>query len=247
MNIPLEAGRWPVRLRCLALCCLVAAGSSPAQAGGLEQLEQLEPDGGEWQVEYSTLIGIGSEDEHELRVLLGISDHLALGVEAEAEWSAGKLAFEGIAPTVLYRFSESSDAIGAGIGAQVEFDGDLRVASAEARLILEKKTEHWWGQGNLIGRHVREDGESATAVTYSWGLSRSIGEEVWIGAEGSGWGSRLGGVNAVFPERGHFIGPAFSIEREIAGSEVEISTAWLRRFAGEGPRNSVRLTVQFDF
>ena len=202
--------------------------------GGPEQLEQLEPEGGEWQIEYSSLIGIEAEDEHSLQVLLGISDHWAIGVEAEAEWSAGDLAFEGVSPTVLYRFSDSSEAIGIGVGVQIELDGDLKMASAEARLILEKKTDVWWGQGNLIARRVREDGESGTALAYAWGVSRSAGKDVWIGAEGSGWGGRLSGSASAIPRGGHYIGPSLSLEREIGGAEVEVGIGWHHRIAGEG-------------
>lgn len=241
MHFSLVARRRRSPLHCLTLwgLALLAAAPSPVRAGGPEQLEQLEPEGGEWQFEYSSLFG-ESEDEHSLQVLLGISDHWAIGVEAEAEWSAGDLAFEGVSPTVLYRFSDSSEAIGIGVGAQIELDGDLKMASAEARLILEKKTDLWWGQGNLIARRVREDGESGTALAYAWGVSRSAGKDVWIGAEGSGWGGRLSGSASAIPGGAHFIGPA-------GESEVEVGVAWQHRIAGKGPRHAARLTVQFDF
>jgi hypothetical protein len=235
--------RWPEQLRCLALCCLIAL-AAPASAGP-EQLEQLEPDGGEWQFEYSTLIGVRSEDEHSLQMLYGISDHLSVGVEVEAEWSAGRLAFEGVAPTILYRFSDASDAVGIGIGAQIEFDRDLKVTSAEARLILEKKTPRWWAQGNFIAHLVREDGQSAASLAYGWSLSRAIAKDRWIGAEGSGGLGRLGGSRSIAPDNGHFIGPALTFEREIAGSELEIGITWLHRIAGDGARNTARLFVQF--
>ena len=235
------------RLRCLVVFSLIAfaAATVPARASGPEQLEQLEPDGGEWQFEYSTLIGVGTEDEHSLQMLLGISDHLAIGVEVEAEWSAGRLAFEGVAPTLLYRFSDASDAVGVGVGAQIEFDSGLRVASAEARLILEKKTHLWWAQGNLIAQHVSEEGEIGASLAYGWGLSRSIGKDLWIGAEGSGGVGRLSESASIIPDNGHFIGPAFTVEREMAGSEIEIGVAWLHRIAGEGPRDFARVFVQF--
>ena len=203
----------------------LAAVPASALASTPEQLEQLEPDGGEWQFEYSTLLGVGSEDEHSFQMLRGISDHLAIGVEVEAEYSAGTLEFEGVAPTVLYRFSDASDRVGVGIAAQVQFDGDLSMVSAEARLIVEKKTRFWWGQGNLIARRVREERGSESVLAYGWGLSRSIGSDLWIGAEGSGGLVRLDG---------HFVGPSFSAELEIGSSELEIGVAWLHRVSGEG-------------
>jgi hypothetical protein len=243
------ARRWPVQLCGFALGCLISlfAATAPARAEGPEQLEQLEPEGGEWQAEYSSLIGARSEDEHSLQILFGVSDHWAIGVEAEAEWSAGRLSFEGVSPTILYRFSDPSKGIGIGIGAQIELDNDLAMALAEARLILEKKTERWWGQGNLVARHVREDGESGAALAYAWGLSRSIGQDLWIGAEGSGWGGRLSASALAIPKGGHFVGPALSVEREIGGSEVEIGVAWQHRIAGQGPPDAARVTVQLDF
>lgn len=241
------ARRWPAQNRLALFCVLaLAAASSAAGAAGPEQLEQLELDGGDWQFEASSLIGVRSEDEHSIQVLLGISDHLAIGVEAETEWSAGRLTFEGVAPTVLYRFSDASDVIGVGIGAQIEFDSDFKIASAEVRLILEKRTLLWWGQGNLIARHEREERESGAALAYGWGLSRSIGKDVWIGAEGSGGFGRLRGSTSTISEGGHFVGPAFTVEQEMAGSELEIGVAWLHRIDGEGPRDAARLFVQFS-
>lgn len=239
--------RWPPQLRCLALSCfiLLAAASTAAGAAGPEQLEQLEPDEGEWQFEYSTFIGVRSEDEHSVQMLLGIRDHLAVGVEVEAEWSAGQLAFEGLAPTILYRFSDASDVVGIGLGAQIEFDSDARLASAEARVILEKKTSRWWAQGNLIAHLVREEGQSAASLAYGWGLSRAITKDFWIGAEGSGGLGRLSGSKSIAPANGHFIGPALTVERELTGSEVEIGLAWLHRIAGEGARDTARIFVQF--
>ena len=241
--------RRSVRCRGVALCWLavLAAGSSPAQAAGPEQLEQLEPGGGEWQFEYHSLIGRGSEDEHSLQTLKGVSDHLAIGVEVEAEWSAGTLKFDGFAPTVLYRFSDGSNRIGIGVAAQVEFAGDLSIASTEARLILEKRSRRWWGQGNLIVNRLSEDGESGIGLAYGWGLSRSIAADVWVGAEGSGQAARLAGSASAIPEGGHFFGPALTIEHELdSGSEFEIGIAYLHRIAGEGPLDAARLFVQFN-
>lgn len=238
---------WREQRRFLALCSFIAleAASASARASGPEQLEQLELDGGEWQFEYSTLIGVGSQNEQSLQMLWGVTDQLAIGVEVEAEKSGGRWAFEGAAPTILYRFSDASDAIGVGIGAQIEFDSELRVASAEARLILEKKTRPWWVQGNLIARHGRRPEKSGAALAYGWSLSRSIGKNLWIGAEGSGGARRLSGPTPIIRDNGHFIGPALTVEREMADKEVEIGVAWLHRIAGEGPRNSARLFVQF--
>lgn len=243
------AGWRPVKLRCSAICCLVALATapSPALAASPEELEQLEPGKGEFQLEYSNLLGVRSKHEHSLQALVGISDRLAIGLEVETEWSAGSLTFEGVAPTILYRFTDPSHAIGVGVGvgAQVELDADLRIASAESRLILEKKTRLWWAQGNLIARHVREDKESWSALGYSWGLSRSIGKDAWLGAEGSGSGVRVAGSTSAIPDDGHFVGPSLTIDHELAGSEVEVGVASLHRIAGEGPSVAARFFVQF--
>lgn len=212
--------------RLVPLALLVAAG--PALAAGPEQLEQLEPDGGRWQLEYYGLVADGEEDEHSAQILYGLTDRLALGLEIESE---------DFAPTALYRFADpEEDPVGIGVEAQAEFDGDFSLASLEGRLIVEKRAPLWWAQGNVMLRHEREAGAWESELAYGWAASRGLGEGLWFGVEGSGQAGSDGG---------HYVGPAITIEREpMRGPEVEIGLAYQRRVGGEGPDDSVRMFVQ---
>lgn len=240
--------RWAGVFRCLTRLAFLAlvTTSAAAVASGPEQLEQLEPEGGEWQLEYSAVVSRGSASAHSVQLLRGLSDHLAVGIEAETEGS-GELTLEGLAPTVVYRFGNNSRGINAGVAAQIEVDPKLKIASAEARIILEKKTRNWWAQGNFIARHVSEEDESGAALAYGWGLSSAIVAGFWIGAEGSGGVTRFAGSASAVPDGGHFLGPTITVEQEIAGSELEIGLAWQHRIAGQGRRDHARLVVQFGF
>lgn len=215
--------------RALILAAALAAAAGPAFAQGPEQLEQLEPDGGQLQFEYYGLVARGEEDEHSFQVLYGVADRLALGVELETE---------GFAPTALYRFTDpEEDPVGIGVEAQAELDWDFDLASVEGRLILERVREDWWLQGNLLLRHEREGGDWETGLAYGWAVSRALGEGIWLGLEGSGQAA----------DGGQFAGPALTFEQELAGgSEIEIGLAYQRRLAGEGARDSARLFVQFN-
>lgn len=227
---------------------LLSMVTSPARAQGAEQLEQLEPDRGRWQLEY---FGIGRRDEedgHSVQALAGITDHVALGIELEWGWSQRRMTFDGLAPTVLYRFTDAqADPVGVGIEAQLELDGDLRLAGANARLILEKRSEAWWVQGDGIIRHVREGAASGTGLAYGWALSRRVGEAAWLGLEGSGQAARVDGSPLAVPNGGHFLGPALTLEYGLqSGAEIELGLAYLRRLDGQGPPDSVRIFVQLS-
>lgn len=226
----------------------LAALSAPAQSEGPEELEQLEPDGGDWQVEYYGIVGRHGGDSHAFQLLYGINDAVALGVEIEAEKEDGSLSLGEIAPTVLLRFSDPArHPVGAGLALQAGFDRGGHLAELEARLILERRRPRWWTQANAILRHVREDGASAAALAYSGSVSRAIGEDLWLGLEGGGQIGRLGGAPAVIEDGGHFLGPALTVEREVGRAEVEFGVAWLHRIGGHGPSGSARLFVQISF
>jgi hypothetical protein len=230
----------------LAALCLTA--TFPAHASTPEELEQLEPGGGEWQVEYYGLVADDDEDGHSVQVLYGISDRLAVGGEIETGWSGGRLELEGFAPTILYTFKGAEGAgIGVGVAVEAELDDRLRFSGAEARLILEKRNEQWWGQADLIIGHEREDGSSGQRLAYGWAVNRNLGGELWAGLEASGQIARFGEPGLLSPA-GHFVGPALTLERgSEEGMEAEIGIAWLRRFAGDGPANSARIFVQLSF
>lgn len=209
---------------------LLALAASPAFAQGPEQLEQLEPDGGHWQLEY-----YGAARSHSLQALYGISDRLALGVEIEGEADGGRLAFEGVTPTALYRFSGADAApFGVGVEVQAEFDRRMHLVGSEARLILEHKGPHWWAQGNAM---LRITGDWQVNAAYGVAASRAVAPGLWLGFEGSAQGERGGG---------RFAGPALTLEREAGGVEVEIGLSYQRRIDGDGPADSMRAFVQLS-
>lgn len=233
---------------------IAAAGllglASPAWAQGPEQLEQLEPGKGEWQLEYFGVFGAGADErEHALQALTGVSDHVALGAELETRWADGSLTVESIAPTVLYRFS-NADAhhVGVGLEVQAAVDRHAHVAGAEARLIVERRTPAWWLQADAIVRHARQDGEAATSLAYGWAVSRAVTGRLWLGIEGSGQAARLGGAADAGPVGEHFLGPSLTCELPHGTKgDAEIGIAWLRRVTSEGPTDSARVFVQLTF
>ncbi len=227
--------------------------ASPALAQAPEQIEQLEPGKGRWQVEYDGFFGTVADDEegreHSLQALAGVSEHVALGADLQTSWSHGALTVETIAPTMLYRWSDpDDDPVGIGVEIQAAFDRHAKLAGAEARLIVEKRSRRWWGQANLILRHTRADGATASSIAYGWSLVRAVAPRLWLGAEGSGQAVRLGGDPGLAPVGSHFVGPALTWRVERPGkAELEIGLAWLRRVAGSGPTNTARLFVQLEF
>ena len=82
--------------------------------------------------------------------------------------------------------------MGAGIMASVRLDDSGTLSEAEARLIVEQQSEKWWGQANIMLRHVNEDGERGELLAYGWNISHAIADSVWLGVEGSGQAARLG-------------------------------------------------------
>ncbi|MDH7973331.1 hypothetical protein QH494_14165 [Sphingomonas sp. AR_OL41] len=240
-------------IRSWCVVALILGGmASPACAQAPEQIEQLEPGKGEWQLEYYGFFGKVDDDdgnEHSLQAMAGVSEHLALGMDLQTSWSAGRLTVETIAPTALYRWSDpDNDPIGIGIELQAALDRHASLAGAEARLIVEKRSRRWWGQANLILRHTRADGATASSIAYGWSLARAVAPRLWLGAEGSGQAVRLDGDPSLAPVGAHFVGPALTWRPERPGkAEVEIGIAWLRRAAGTGPASTARLFVQLEF
>jgi hypothetical protein len=212
---------------------LAALAATPTFAQGPEQLEQLEPDGGQWQLEY-----YGVARAHSVQALYGISARFALGVEVEGEARGGRLAIAGLTPTALYHFSDSDAApFAVGVEVQAEFDPDLRLAGAEARLILERKGPRWWAQGNAMLLGAQNSGDWRVSVAYGAAASRAIAPGLWLGIEASGQPEHGGG---------HFAGPALTFEDDAGGAEAEIGLAYQRRIVGDGPSDSLRVFVQLN-
>jgi len=212
--------------------------ASPVYAQSPEQLEQLEPGKGEWQLEYFGLFGRGADERgHSLQLMTGVTDRLAIGAEFESSWAEGALTIENIAPTVLYRLSDAdANTIGVGLEVQAGFDRHARLTGADARLIVEKRSRTWWGQADLILRNARHDGASATSIAYGWALNRAVANRLWLGLEGSGQAARLLGVADLASAGGHFLGPAPTYQLALGRNrDAEIGIAYLARGAGRGP------------
>ena len=236
-------------MRWLAAFAMLAAMAGPGFAQGPEKLEQLEPDKREWQLEYFGLFGGGADErEHSFEVMTGITDRLALGVEIEASWADGALKIEGFAPTALYQFSDAiDDPVGIGIEVQAGLDRHGDFAGAEARLIAETRSSAWWLQADLILRHTRDDGMSASSVAYAGAINRAVADRLWLGVEGSGQAARLSGNAALARAGEHFLGPSLTYELGLgADREVEIGIAYLRRLGSTGPPETVRLNIELS-
>lgn len=225
-------------------------GASPAQAGGPEQLDQLEPTRGEWQAEYYGQFGASEKEghQHSLELFYGFSERFSLGVEIEGERQDGQLEFDEASLIGLLRFSDAEDdPLGTGLMISAGLDGGGRVSELEARFIAEKITERWWAQANIMLRRVDEDGAKGEMLAYGWSLSRALSKTVWLGLEGSGQAARLGGFEQGF-KPAHFAGPSATIQIEAGeGREIEIGLAYFRRLHHEGARDTARVFLQVGF
>lgn len=229
----------------IALATLTLAAPALAQAGP-EQLEQIEPGAGEWQLEY---YGIHAGDgAHSLQAMTGLSDWLAVGGEVEfAEWPGG-LHLDTAGLAALIRIADPEDRpVGLGVELQVSLDPDARLAGLEGRAIVERRSAHWWGQADLILRHVRDGGEQGTGIAYAASLSRAIGDGNWLGIEVSGQAARLSGDAALVPEGQHYAGPSLTLERMFGKTQLELGAAWLQQWRGDRTGSGPRVFVQLGF
>lgn len=234
----------PLKVLAIAL----TLGASPIQAGGPEQLDQLEPARGEWQAEYYGQFG-GSEKEgrqHSLELFYGLSERFSLGVEVAGEREDGRMEFDEASLIGLMQFSDAEDdPLGTGLMISAGIDSGGRISELEARFISEKITERWWAQANIMLRRVDEEDVRGEMLAYGWSLSRSLSKTFWLGLEGSGQAARLGGFEQGF-KAAHFAGPSATIQVEAGeGREIEIGLAYFRRLHHEGPRDTARLFLQF--
>jgi hypothetical protein len=124
----------------IAGLCLSFAGTA-AMSAGPEQIDQLEPDKGDWQLEYFGTFSGADENDHALEAMVGLSDKLALGIELEGEYSDSDLRFDTVAAKALYRLTPKDAAVGAGMQIEVAFDDQGSLAEVEARLIVSHQSE----------------------------------------------------------------------------------------------------------
>ncbi|MCW3837935.1 hypothetical protein ACFQ1E_18155 [Sphingomonas canadensis] len=230
------------------LAAVLAAASVPARAqGGPEQLDQLEPGAGEWQLEYAGVFG--GDGEQELEALFALSDRFAIGATAEFEGPGGGIRLDAIGAKALYRMIDpDGHPIGLGIGAEAAVSADGSFAAGEVRLIAESRPARWWIQADAILRHAREDGLGGTGIAYAGSVQRGLGSAAWLGIEASGQVLRIAGDPGLAPRGQHYIGPSLTFEREMAkGNEAEIGIAWLERVRGQGPGSGPRIFVQLTF
>lgn len=218
----------------------------PVLAQGPESLDQLEPGAGEVQAEWRG--DFGGEGEQGFELLIGLSDRLVIGAEAEFEGPRDGLAFEEVSAVVMYRLADPEDVpVGFGVMGEVAIGRGGRLSGLEARGIVEVQRGGWWLQGNAMLRHAREDGARGTGIAYSASAQRDVGG-LWLGIEASGQAARLSGAPELAPQGSHYAGPGLTIERDFGdNSEVEIGAAWLHRLKGDGAPSGPRLFVQITF
>lgn len=230
-------GRWAWALAALAVPLAAHAQSGP------EQIEQLEPEAGEWQLQYSG--AYGGADGHELEIGRGVGRHWALGVGAEVEAVDGHLQLDGLSAVALVRLVEPEDRpVGLGLMGQVSVDRAGRYAGAELRAIAESRSPRWWLQANVMLRHRREDGEAGTNLAYVASIQHGPAP-FWYGIEVSGRAARLGGDADAAPAAQHYVGP--SVTYRSARSGLELGFAWMARVAGDGAPSGPRVFAQLDF
>jgi hypothetical protein len=222
------------------LCLPLLVAASPAFAQ-VEQLTQVEPGKGEWQLEYFG--AYGGHDEHAVEAIAGVTDKVAIAVDAEFSGDT----FEAAGLGALYRFADPEHApVGLGVMVSGGIDRDGEFSGAELRGIVDLRRPEWWVQGDLMLRHSREHGHKGTGVAYATSVQRAIGHEIaWLGIEASGRLARISGDHELAPEGEHYVGPSLTVE--FAHGDIELGAAWLQRVAGEGPKSQPRVFVQFTF
>lgn len=237
-----------MRLLPAMLAGLALAAPLAAHAQGPEQLDQIEPGAGEWQAEYFAALGRGGDGSHAFEAMLGVGERFAIGVEVEARYAHGAIAFETIGPKLLYRFTGEDAPVGVGLQLQVGFDRDAAPVEAEARLIVAAQSEAWWAQGNVMLRRSSDAGAAAGSLAYAASLQHRLGRSAWLGLEASGQSAPLWRDPGATDEHGRFAGPSLTFDWEPArGPGIELGLAWLRRIGGDGPADSARFFVQLTF
>ena len=243
------------RLSASLIGLLGLALAAPAMAQGVETVESLGPDNGDWELEYEGQIGDanGSDDarQHSGQSFYGVTDWLALGGETQLSYRSGplvedRLYFDYDSAVAIVRFSDAAeDPLGVGVWLQASLDSDGELARLEARLIAEKKLPQWWGQANLMLRRVNEEKQEGGYVAYSARLRRAVGPATWVGIEASGQAIELGGFGQDPLDKGHFAGPNLMHEFTLGGDDkLELGVSYLHRLdEHRGLRNLFQITA----
>ncbi|HEX8466761.1 MAG TPA: hypothetical protein VF620_03025 [Allosphingosinicella sp.] len=244
---------------CAAMLALLAA--APAAAQEAESVEGLGPENGDWELEYAGQFGEanGTEDkrQHSGQSFYGVTDRLALGGETQLSYRSGplvredRLYFDYDSAIAIFRFSDpEDDPVGLGLWIQAGLDlSDGELARLEARLIAEKKTDRWWGQGNLMLRRVNEGEQEGGYVAYAARVTHSVAPATWVGIEASGQALELGGFRRDPLDRGHFIGPNLTHEVALGGDDrLQLGVTYLHRLdPHRGLRNLLQLSGALRF
>jgi len=231
---------WPIAAATMAM----APGAAHA---GPEIIDQLEPEGGQWEVEWQGFFG--GKGEQGFEALHGLNDHIAIGAEVEFEGPREGFEFEEASAVILYRITDPANKpVGFGLLGEVAMARGGAFAGFATRAVVERKKTGWWLQGNAILRHKREDGAKGTGLAYSASAQAEVADEIWLGVEASGQLARLSGDPALAPEGQHYAGPSLTLEQDIGtDGEIEIGLAWLQRLSGDDAKSGPRIFVQFIF
>ncbi len=220
------------------VACLAMAPAAAAQAF---ELEPLEPARGAWRVDFAATQPQAGRQA--FAAAYGVSDHVAIGGEAELGNTREARAVDAIALNALYRRGDAEAPWG-GIGARIQFDIDRggRVSGADLRAIGERRRHGWWLQGDLVLRRRREEGVVDAALGYAAEAQREFGA-AWIGIEASGTLARLSRDPRAAASGDHYAGPSMTIE----SARGELGFALLARLDGAGPVTLPRVFLQFGF
>jgi hypothetical protein len=241
-----------------AAAALFAFLTNPALAANPEQVQDLGPKKGETSVQYVGQLadakGTDEPREHSLQLLHGLSDKLVFGSEFQSSYRSRPEVRDGFgfdygSIVAVVRFSDAEeDPIGAGLWLQAGLDTDGELATLESRFILEKKTEDWQLNGNVIIRRVNDEQEEGSYLGYSARASKSLTKSFWLGLESSGQLARLGGFHKEPFDGAIYLGPSVFYDGKIGGSEASIGLSYLRRIDEHEPlRDVFQLTAEMSF
>lgn len=224
----------------------VLAMPLPLLAGVAEQFEQLDPEEGEWELEYFG--NYGGDDAHVLEIAHGIGSNMAIGAEIELEEEDGERE-EEYSLSLLYRLNDPHvAAVPMALMGEVALNGEGNLAEVEGRWIAAFAPGPLTANANLIMRHAREEGDKGTGIAYVVDLGYALSDTLRFSIEASGRAIRLGGDADAAPKGEHYLGPVVGIEIEPEeGMELGLTVGWLTRINGNGPASAPRISLEFGF